>query len=127
MQNIAFSLTLFDVQACFVRDVILNRIVLPDDQQERAKDMTKWLDREKFLMENTKHFDDAVFQELLIFQSQYLADLQSAIDSYPILNLDAVLIIFQQFIRHRKENMATYRQHQFVSTITGSMSTLANK
>ena len=126
MQNIAFSLTLFDVQARYVRDVILNHIVLPDDPEDRVKDITEWMEREKSLMVNTKCVDDTLFQELLIFQSEYLDDLQSAIKEYPVINLDAVLTIFKQFIRHRKENMSTYRQHQFASTITGTMSTLTN-
>ena len=114
---------MFDVQAHYVNDFILGRIVLPVEE-ERVQDVARWMQIEQSIMDNMTNVGDKQFRELMVFQSQYIDDLQSAIVNCRKIHLDGVLTIFHRFLDHREENMATHRHHQFTSTITGTLSLL---
>ena len=76
MQNLYFSLSLFDAQAWYVRDVILGRISLPNKLQ-RTEDMLEWKTRQEKIEGKSDAID---------FQAAYLKELTSVVD-YPLDNL----------------------------------------
>lgn len=111
MQNLFFSLSLFDCQAWYVRDVLLGRILLPDESK-RAEDMLAWKTREEHLEAK----DDAID-----FQTSYLKDLANATD-YPLtdLSLDATAATFKTWVVDKQSDIINYRDKPYNSSITGT-------
>jgi trimethylamine monooxygenase len=109
MQDQAFTLTMFDAQAWYARDVILGRIVLPD-QQTQIKDIETWQKREEALCDRINFIE---------FQADYIDDLIKA-TNYP-LDIYLQANIFKAALRNRLDNIATYREKSFASVITGTV------
>jgi trimethylamine monooxygenase len=110
MQNLYFTLSLFDVQAWYVRDVILGRISLPNELK-RAEDMLVWKTREEKVEGQLDGID---------FQTSYLKELASVVD-YPLDNyLDRTVATFKEWMKDKQLNIINYRDKPYTSSITGT-------
>ncbi|GAA4119062.1 NAD(P)-binding domain-containing protein [Enteractinococcus coprophilus] len=106
-----FTFNMFDAQAWYVRDLILDRAELPS-AGDRAAHIQTWV----------KRFHDLSTEaEEVRFQADYIRDLIDNSD-YPMFDLDAVVEIFLAWVRDKKENVLTYRDKQHRSVMTGTMS-----
>ncbi len=110
MQDQYYTFNMFDAQAWYARDVILGRIKLPS-LEEQAADIVKWTAMEEAV---TNAF------EAIDFQTEYTRDLLKATD-YPKLNVDEVARLFKEWEHHKAENILTYRDRSYPSTLTGTM------
>ncbi|MGQ0457947.1 MAG: flavin-containing monooxygenase [Hyphomicrobium sp.] len=110
MQDQYYTFNMFDAQAWYARDAILGRIKLPqlDDQ---AADMIKWIGMEEQLANPFEAID---------FQTEYTRDLLNATD-YPKLDVDHVARLFKEWEHHKSEDIMTYRDRAYPSTLTGNM------
>ena len=112
MQDQWFTFNMFDAQAWFVRDVILGRIALPEQQQMREHSQ-QWRQREEGLSEAA---------ELIDFQGDYVDSLIKQTD-YPSFDIDGAKKVFLQWIDHKQENILTFRDKLYQSVLTGTMAT----
>ena len=110
MQDQYYTFNMFDAQAWYVRDMILGRIKLPS-HQEMSADITKWIGLEEQL---TNPF------EAIDFQTEYVRDLLAPTD-YPRLDVDMVAKLFKEWEHHKEEDILTYRDRAYPSTLTGNM------
>lgn len=111
MQSLVFQFTMFDVQACFVRDVFLGRVILPDFEL-REQDLNQWIDREKSL---TPYDGESEFY----YQIDYMRDLLKQSYKPPQFDVDKIIASVKELIQHKQENIFTYRDHCFASIVTG--------
>lgn len=111
MQDQYYTFNMFDAQAWYARDVILNRISIPS-QTEMKVDSTKWRTREESL-QNPK--------EQVIFQGDYVKELLEKTD-YPKFDVDAVNEAFFVWKHHKKDDIMGYRDQSFHSIMTGNLS-----
>jgi trimethylamine monooxygenase len=111
MQDQYYTFNMFDAQAWFVRDVILGRIKLPS-QQEMSNHSQQWRDKENAI----KDAHDAI-----IFQGDYIKDLQKSGIDYKYFDIDKVNEEFFEWKEHKKEDIMGYRNKGFRSVITGTM------
>ena len=65
MQDQFYTLSMFDAQAWYARDVILGRITLPS-KEEMGQHIAKWVDREEKLENPFQQID---------FQADYIREL----------------------------------------------------
>jgi trimethylamine monooxygenase len=110
MQDQYYTFNMFDAQAWYARDYILGRIKLPP-LDEQAADMQKWIAWEESLEDPFQAID---------FQTEYTRDLLQPTD-YPPLNVDEVARLFKEWEHHKAENILTYRDNCYPSTLTGTM------
>lgn len=110
MQDQYFTFNMFDAQAWYVRDVILGRIQLPG-APERAADIKAWRDRQDALSSPNECID---------FQAQYIRDLMQPTD-YPDFPIEKQAELLKQWLLDKKENIMTFRDKSYRSTITGTM------
>ena len=105
-----FTFNMFDVQAWFVRDLILGRIELPDEA-EREASITDWLAR----------FDaiETAADEIR-FQADYVRDLGQQTD-YPAFDIDRVVEIFLAWKADKKKDIMGYRDRVYPSVMTGTL------
>ena len=106
-----FTFNMFDAQAWYVRDLILDRTELPSTQ-DRAAHIESWSKRFRAL---------SSVDEEVRFQADYIRDLIKNSD-YPMFDLDAVVEIFLAWQHDKAENVLTYRDKQYRSVMTGTMS-----
>ncbi len=109
MQDQFHTFNMFDCQAWFVRDVIMDKIKLPD-KSEIEKDINKWV----ALEENIKNQS-----EMIDFQTEYNKELHKFSD-YPKIDFELIRNIFKEWEHHKVENILTYRNKSFPSPVTGS-------
>jgi trimethylamine monooxygenase len=110
MQDQYYTFNMFDAQAWYARDVILNRISLPAVAERRA-DIEHWRALEAAV---TNPF------EAIDFQTEYVDDLLRATD-YPRLDVRRVAELFKEWEHHKTESILGYRDHGYPSTLTGTM------
>ena len=110
MQDQYYTFNMFDAQAWYARDVVLGRIALPG-AEERERDMAAWTAREEAVGDPFQAID---------FQTEYVRDLLAATD-YPRLDVDEVARLFKEWEHHKAEDIATYRDRSYRSTITGTV------
>jgi trimethylamine monooxygenase len=110
MQDQWFTFNMFDAQAWYVRDVIMGRIDLPD-----ADAMQKDVD-DRIAAEDAGEDDYAAIK----YQGDYVKELIGETD-YPSFDVDAACGAFYQWKKHKKTNIMTFRDNQYVSVITGTM------
>ncbi|XP_057381295.1 trimethylamine monooxygenase-like [Daphnia carinata] len=117
MQNLFYSLSLFDCQAWYVRDLLLGRILLPDTSK-REEDMLAWKSREEQLEGKGDSID---------FQTSYLKDLAEATD-YPLteLSLDATAATFKILVADKQSNIINYRDKPYTSSISGTKAAICS-
>lgn len=106
-----FTFNMFDAQAWFARDVILNRITLPTREEMEANSKI-WEERNDKL-ENPE-------QEIK-YQGDYVKELIEATD-YPTFDIEAVCKTFVEWEHHKEADIMGYRNHSYRSVITGTQS-----
>ena len=110
MQDLFYTFTMFDAQAWYVRDIILGRIKLPSAEL-MARDP---IAREKAEDELTDDFGR------ILYQGNYVRELIADTD-YPNFNVDAADESLFQWKKHKKQGIMTFRDHGYISPITGTM------
>jgi trimethylamine monooxygenase len=110
-QDQYYTFNMFDAQAWYARDVILDRIELPE-AAARELDILTWRTREEACADAFDQID---------FQTAYIADLLASTD-YPQLDVEHVARLFKEWEHHKEENILTYRNRSYPSVITGNVS-----
>ncbi len=110
MQDQFYTFNMFDVQAWFVRDVILDRIKLPG-KDAMTKDSMVWRQREEALTNPT---------EQIYFQGDYVKELLKTTD-YPSFDVDKVNEMFIEWEHHKAEDIMGYRNNTYRSVHTGNL------
>jgi trimethylamine monooxygenase len=111
MQDQWYTFNMFDAQAWYVRDIILDKLELPS-QEDMAIDNMAWRERELPLV---------TAEENYTYQGDYIQDLIDATD-YPSFDIPATNQTFLEWKHHKKENIMTFRDHAYRSLMTGTMS-----
>ena len=109
MQDQFHTFNMFDAQAWYVRDIIMNKIKLPSND-EIANDINSWVSKEEAL-------EDAY--QMIDFQTDYCVDLCSAID-YPKIDFELIKKHFYDWEHDKEANILTYRDKSFSSPVTGT-------
>ncbi|KGL02788.1 NAD(P)-binding domain-containing protein [Thalassobacter sp. 16PALIMAR09] len=110
MQDQWFTFNMFDAQAWWARDVIMDRIALPD----RAAMDADIADR--VAREDAGETDyDAIW-----YQGDYVKELIAETD-YPDFDLEGACMAFKAWKGHKKEGIMTFRNNGYTSVITGTM------
>ncbi|MWJ28107.1 SidA/IucD/PvdA family monooxygenase [Halomonas sp. ZH2S] len=110
MQDQYYTFNMFDAQAWYARDVMLDRIILPDETA-MAADSTDWISREQKV--------DNPFQAI-DFQAAYIRDLLQPTD-YPAFDVEGVAEIFKQWEHDKEADILGYRNKSYRSTLTGTL------
>ena len=110
MQDQWFTFNMFDAQAWWVRDCIMGKIALPDAAAMEAD----WTQRQAD--------EDAVADDYgaIVYQGDYVKELIAETD-YPSFNVDGANEAFFQWKKHKKKGIMTFRNHGYVSPLTGTM------
>jgi len=112
MQDQWYTFNMFDAQAWYVRDIILDRIQIPDTQQEMFENSLEWRERETTL---------ETPEEMFTFQGDYILELIEATD-YPTFDIEGVRKTFLEWKHHKKEDIMGFRDNAYRSLMTGTMS-----
>ena len=110
MQDQWFTFNMFDAQAWWVRDCIMGRIGLPDAATMKQDP----LDREA--AEDALEDDYAC----ITYQGAYTQELIDETD-YPSFDIEAANQAFYEWKKHKKKGIMTFRDHGYVSPMTGTM------
>ncbi|MHA3059691.1 NAD(P)-binding domain-containing protein [Acinetobacter sp. ANC 4636] len=110
MQDQWYTFNMFDAQAWYVRDIILNRMALPSLSEMQAHTLA-WHEEEKTLTDAAQMYK---------FQGDYILELIEATD-YPTFDIEAMRLIFLEWKKHKKEDIMTFRDHIYRSAITGTL------
>lgn len=113
MQDQFYTFNMFDAQAWYVRDVLMNRITLPSVDEMKAHSAS-WRQREEALT-------DA--ESMIYFQGDYVKDLIAATD-YPTFNIDEVNRTFVQWEKHKMDDILGFRNNAYRSVLTGNMGSI---
>ena len=113
MQDQFYTFSMFDAQAWYVRDVILDKIVLPSEN-DIQKDIDKWNSKEEKMSNAFDQID---------FQTDYVKDLFQDVDC-PKFNTDVVCQHLKVWLHDKSENILTYRDKSFTSPVTGTAGTI---
>lgn len=116
MLRFSYGLPGLDIQAWFLRDVLLGRVPLLIDAGQRAKDVDEWVELGK-PGSSIKSFQDAV-----LFLVKYLKDLVPAISDYPPVNLEAPVGMMATMQHEKRTKILEYRNSTYVSSYTGTVS-----
>ena len=110
MQDQFHTFNMFDCQAWYARDVIMNKIKIPSNG-EVEKDINKWVAMEEKL-ENP--------DQMIDFQTEYTKELHEMSD-YPKIDFELIRKHFKEWEHHKVEDISTYRNKSFSSPVTGSV------
>ena len=110
MQDQFHTFNMFDCQAWFARDVIMNKITMPSDT-EIEKDINDWVSKEEKL-------EDPI--QMIDFQTEYTKNLH-AISDYPAIDFELIRKHFKEWEHHKEEDIMTYRNNSFSSAVTGTV------
>lgn len=111
MQDQWFTFNMFDAQAWYVRDIILGRIAVPQDEQVMMADVAEREAREEAS-------DDAKYA--ITYQGDYVKELIAETD-YPSFDVDGACEAFVKWKKHKVENIMGFRDNSYKSVITGTM------
>ena len=109
MTCLLFPLINIDIQAWFLCDVILEKIILPS-KQDIQNDITYWMAREETARS---------FIEKIDFQTDYLRDILTYVNGYPKTNFDLLSQYYLIRQEDKKKDVLTYRDHSYTSAATG--------
>lgn len=109
-QDQFFTFNMFDVQAWYVRDIILGKIKLPNKENMIA-DSNKWIEREEVLKGP---------YEQILYQGEYIKDIIKDTD-YPKFDIDGVCETFFEWEKEKKKDIMKFRDVSYKSLITGNM------
>lgn len=110
MQDQYYTFNMFDAQAWYARDVIMDRIALPSADVMQT-DSQAWRLREEAL---------ADAEQQIYFQGDYVKELMRYTD-YPAFNVDAVNELFVLWKHHKHEDIMGYRNQTYPSVMTGNV------
>ena len=110
MQDQWYTFNMFDAQAWYARDIIMDRIQVPD-RGARAADVAERIAREDALED-----DYAAIR----YQGDYVRELIAETD-YPSFDVDGANDAFFQWKKHKKQNIMTFRDNAYKSVMTGTM------
>lgn len=110
MQDQYYTFNMFDAQAWYARDVMLDRIQLPD-AATMAADQADWVSEEERVADPFQAID---------FQAAYIRNLLHPTD-YPDFDVEGVAKIFKQWEHHKAEDILGYRNRSYRSTLTGTL------
>jgi len=110
MQDQFHTFNMFDAQAWYVRDMIMNKIKFPSSD-EIAKDIEDWVNKEEKLKDPF---------EMIDFQTEYTIDLCSDVD-YPKIDFELIRKFFYRWEHDKEENIINYRNKSYFSAVTGSV------
>ncbi|MGK2883058.1 MAG: NAD(P)-binding domain-containing protein [Mycobacterium sp.] len=110
MQDQFYTFNMFDAQAFFARDVLLQRIALPS-RDEMDADIAAWRARLAELTSAMEQID---------FQTDYVRDLMVHTD-YADFDLGLVQEHFKAWEHHKTESITGYRDRSFTSPCTGTL------
>lgn len=113
MQQLTFSFNIGNIQASLTRDFILNQFILPSTKEEMESDVTLW---------QLKAKSAETIIDYVNFQRDYVLDLLG-LSNYPRFDLESMVQIFIDLIKTRKENLLTYREKTYASTVTKTLAT----
>ena len=108
MQDQWYTFNMFDAQAWWVRDCIMDRISLPN-ASVMAQDVVTRTAEEDALEDD---------YSCIITQGAYTQELISETD-YPSFDIDASNKAFFEWKAHKKHNIMTFRDHGYTSPMTG--------
>jgi trimethylamine monooxygenase len=111
MQSLVFQFTMYDMQAEYVRDVILGRVTLPV-MQTRQENIDEWRAHEAKI-------EPGDGRAQFYFQIDYMRDMLKQCHSPPQFDVDRVIAGIQELVKHKLDNILTYRDHSFASVVTG--------
>ncbi len=109
MQDQWYTFNMFDAQAWYVRDIILGRIVLPE-QESMERDSREWREREGALVSD---------EEMIRFQGDYVSSLIDETD-YPSFDIEGVNRTFLEWEKHKHDGIMTFRDKSYRSLMTGT-------
>ncbi|WP_265090219.1 NAD(P)-binding domain-containing protein [Psychrobacter frigidicola] len=110
MQDQYFTFNMFDAQAWYVRDVILDDIQLPE-LVAREQDEQQWLARHEQLSSVNHSIE---------FQASYIRDLTNATD-YPEFAVEKQGDIFKEWQKDKVADIMGFREKAYRSTLTGTL------
>ena len=110
MQDQFHTFNMFDCQAWFVRDVIMDKIKIPNDSAVE-EDINHWVDMEEKLSDPIQMID---------FQTEYTKQLHEA-SNYPKIDFELIRKHFHNWEHHKEEDIMTYRNRSFSSPVTGTI------
>jgi trimethylamine monooxygenase len=111
MQDQFYTFNMFDAQAWYARDFILDKINLPS-KNEMSKHSMQWREREEKLKND---------EEKIWFQGDYVKELIDETD-YPSFDIEGVNKTFMEWEHHKHEDIMGFRNNSYKSLITGKMS-----
>ena len=109
-QNAAYTFPLFEVQAVWACKYITGGINLPD-HSEMLQDIKVW---------KQKHGMCVILHDYIDFQTEYIRDL-CEITGY-VTKVTETRDLYHAVLRHKAENICTFRNKQFASVYTGILS-----
>ena len=110
MQDQWFTFNMFDAQAWWVRDAIMDKIKMPDQAAMKA-DVVDRITREDAGEDDY----DAIW-----YQGDYIKELIGETD-YPTFDVEGACQAFKQWKGHKKTNIMTFRDNSYKSVMTGTM------
>ncbi|MGC3937621.1 NAD(P)-binding domain-containing protein [Roseobacter sp. EG26] len=113
MQDQWFTFNMFDAQAWWARDVMLDRIALPDTATMDA-DVADRIRREDALEDD---------YACIWYQGDYTQELIAETD-YPSFDIEGACQAFKEWKGHKKQNIMTFRDNAYTSVITGTKAPL---
>ncbi len=111
MQDQWFTFNMFDAQAWYVRDIIMDRIEVPTDKQVLLEDVAQ-REREEEASGDVKY--------AIKYQGAYVKELIADTD-YPSFDVDGACKAFFEWKAHKAEDIMAFRNHSYKSVITGTM------
>ncbi|MCR8548936.1 NAD(P)/FAD-dependent oxidoreductase [Salipiger sp. P9] len=111
MQDQWFTFNMFDAQAWYVRDIIMDRIAVPEDKAVLEADVKERVEREEAS-------DDVKYA--IEYQADYIKELIADTD-YPSFNVDGATEAFMQWKKHKAKDIMAFRNNCYESVITGTM------
>ncbi|MBR9840361.1 MAG: NAD(P)/FAD-dependent oxidoreductase [Rhodobacteraceae bacterium] len=111
MQDQWFTFNMFDAQAWYVRDIIMDRIAVPGDKAVLEADVKEREAREEAS-------DDVKYA--IEYQADYIKELIADTD-YPSFNVDGATEAFMQWKKHKAKDIMAFRNNCYESVITGTM------
>ena len=109
MQDQWYTFNMFDAQAWWVRDAIMGKIAIPDEAARRA-DVEARQAAEGALADDYACID---------YQGAYTKELIDETD-YPSFDVEASNKAFYQWKKHKKAGIMDFRNHGYVSPMTGT-------
>ena len=109
MQDQWFTFNMFDAQAWYVRDIIMDRISVPD-LAAREADVKARQDGEAAIPDDYGAID---------YQAAYTKELIDETD-YPSFDIQAACQAFYEWKKHKKKGIMTFRDHGYKSPMTGT-------